>query len=188
MSCGLDQPDFQTRVGLAQQFAQRLEMQMPQQVAELIAARITAGAREVCGAVNRLHAASRILNEPITLEFAESSLAELLRHHTKAVRLADIERAVCNVFGLPTESLQSGRRAKTVSSARMLAMFLARKHTRAGLAEIGEHFGRRSHSTVISAQKRVTELLATQSDVDLADRRCTMDEAVRRIEQKLCAG
>jgi chromosomal replication initiator protein len=186
MACSLEQPDLQTRIGLVHQFARRLEVEFPQDVAEQIAAQITAGAREVCGAVNRIHAASRILQEPISRTLAEVSLAEMLRHHTKAVRLADIERAICDVFGLSSESLQSGRRAKAVSSARMLAMFLARKHTRAGLTEIGEHFGRRSHSTVISAQKRVSDWLSRQTDVDLSDRRCTVDEAIRRVEQRLC--
>ena len=42
----------------------------------------------------------------------------------------------------------------------MLAMWLARKYTRSGLNEISRYFGRRSHSTVISAQKRVDRWLA----------------------------
>jgi len=38
-------------------------------------------------------------------------------------------------------------------------MWLARKFTRAAFAEIGEYFGRRSHSTVISAQNKVEHWL-----------------------------
>jgi chromosomal replication initiator protein len=188
MACGLDQPDLQTRIGLVHEFARRLEVEFAADIAEYVAANINAGAREISGAVNRIHAASRILKEPISRELAEVSLAELLRHSSKPVRLADIERAVCDVFGLSTESLQAGGRAKSVSSARMLAMFLARKLTRAGLSEIGQHFGRRSHSTVISAQKRVTDWVSNQSDVELDGRRCTVDEAIRRVEQKLAVG
>ena len=39
-------------------------------------------------------------------------------------------------------------------------MYLARKYTRAPLSEIGSYFGRRSHSTVISAQKKVEAWMA----------------------------
>ncbi|MCC7086740.1 MAG: chromosomal replication initiator protein DnaA [Pirellulales bacterium] len=188
MTCSLEQPDLSLRIGLVQQFASRLDVEFPPAVAEYIAANVTTGAREISGAVNRIHAASRMLKEPISHELAEVSLAELLRHSRKAVRLTDIERAICDEFGLSNESLQSGGRTKAISSARMLAMFLARKHTRAGLAEIGQHFGRRSHSTVISAQKRVSDWLSNQSDIDLSERRCTVDEAIQRVEQRLRAG
>ena len=42
-------------------------------------------------------------------------------------------------------------------------MYLARKMTQAAYSEIGEYFGGRNHSTVMSAEKRVRDLLASQS-------------------------
>jgi chromosomal replication initiator protein len=185
MVCQLESPDLQTRFGLAQQFGRRLGIELAEDVAEFIATQITAGAREICGAVKRLHAASRMLQCSIDRDFAQEYLTDLLRHAGRAVRLADIEQAVCNVFQLPKESLQSQRRAKQVSAPRMLAMWLARKYTRAGLAEIGEYFGRRSHSTVISAHKRVTGWIDGQSEIELTDSRCKVDEALRRVEAQL---
>ena len=70
----------------------------------------------------------------------------------------------------------------------MLAMFLARKHTRAPLAEIGAYFGRRSHSTVISAQKKVTAWMAKAGAMQLDDRPVSLDETIRRVEERLRAG
>jgi chromosomal replication initiator protein len=106
----------------------------------------------------------------------------------RPVRLSDIDRAVCDVFGLSKETLQSSRRSQHVSAPRMLAMFLARKLTRAGLNEIGQHFGGRSHSTVISAHKRVADWIAEQSDIDLSGQRCKIDDAIRRVEARLRTG
>jgi chromosomal replication initiator protein len=188
MVCPLEQPDQQTRFGLVQQFGRRLGIELSDDVAEFVAAQVTAGARELCGAVNRLHACSRMLGCSIDRAFSEETLADMLRQAGRAVRLADIERAVCHVFQLPKESLQSQRRAKHVSAARTLAMWLARKYTRAGLAEIGQYFGRRSHSTVISAHKRVTGWIAGQSEIELSDFRCKVDEALRRVEAQLRTG
>ncbi len=188
MVCRLESPDLQMRGALVRQFAERLQIELSDDVVQLIAARVTAGVRELAGAVNRIHAASRMLSRPISLSLAEESLAELLRHSAKAVRLGDIEKAVCGVFGLASESLQSSQRTKNVSTPRMLAMWLARKYTRAGLSEIGQFFGRRSHSTVISAHKRVSDWMAQQSEIELADRRCQVDEAIRRVEEQLRAG
>jgi len=69
-----------------------------------------------------------------------------------------------------------------------LAMWLARKHTRAALSEIGQFFGRRSHSTVISAQKRVDQWMAAGTPLCLAERTWEIDEAVRQVERQLLAG
>jgi chromosomal replication initiator protein len=70
----------------------------------------------------------------------------------------------------------------------MLAMWLARKHTRAALAEIGHHFGRRSHSTVISAQKKIDGWMAERAPLGVADRTWNVEEAIRRVEESLRAG
>jgi chromosomal replication initiator protein len=70
----------------------------------------------------------------------------------------------------------------------MLAMWLARKYTRSALTEIGHYFGHRSHSTVISAQRRVNQWLSSGAPVALADRTWEIDEAIRHIERRLEAG
>jgi chromosomal replication initiator protein len=104
------------------------------------------------------------------------------------IRLPDIQKAICQTFGLEPASLQSGRKAKRVSHPRMLAMWLARKHTRVALSEIGQYFSRRAHSTVISAQKRVEDWLAERTSLEMADRVWDVDDAIRQVERCLMAG
>ncbi len=67
-------------------------------------------------------------------------------------------------------------------------MWLARKHTRAAYAEIGEYFGHRSHSTVISAQKQVHRWMNARETVRMAHSNCDVQEAVRRVESQIRAG
>ena len=119
---------------------------------------------------------------------AEEALREMIHNSTRMVRLGDIEKAVCWAFGLEPQSLQADDKSKCVSHPRMLAMWLARKHTRAALSEIGRYFGRRSHSTVVSAQKRVDRWVACGSSIDLAERAWAVDEAIRHVERHLAAG
>jgi chromosomal replication initiator protein len=76
-------------------------------------------------------------------------------------------------------------RGKAVSEPRMLAMWLARKYTRAAWSEIGQFFGRRSHSTVISAHRRVQNLLGSNTRVHTAMGDCGLEEAMRRVENAL---
>ncbi len=186
--CRIEQPDHATRLGIVAQMARRMKLSVPVDVQQYIATRLTSHARELSGALCRLKATSHALKQPISLNMAEEALADLIRHSARVVRLADIEHAVCDVFGLETESLQSDAKAKRVSYPRMLAMWLARKHTRAALSEIGHYFGRRSHSTVISAQKRVDGWMASGKPLDLPEHHWPADDAIRQVERRLAAG
>ena len=163
-------------------------MNVPPQVQQVIASRLTNHARELSGALCRLRATGEALGRKIGLPMAEEALAEMIRHSSRAVRLPDIEKAVCDVFGLDPATLQSDGKAKRVSHPRMLAMWLARKHTRAALSEIGHFFGRRSHSTVVSAQKRVEGWMEKGTSVVLAEGTWNVDEAIRRVERQLQVG
>ena len=101
---------------------------MPADVQDFVAANVDTHARALCGALNQLQAASQAHGRPVTLALADQTLAELIRSQARAVRLPDIEAAVCNVFGLEPDSLQSGRKGKLVDHPRMLAMWLAEAH------------------------------------------------------------
>jgi len=186
--CRIEPPDYATRLGILGQMAKRMKLQVPNDVQQYVASRLTSHARELSGALCRLSATSQSLGRPISLAMAEEALADLIGHSGRAVRLPDIEKAVCEVFGLEPASLQSDVKGKRVSHPRMLAMWLARKHTRAALSEIGHFFGRRSHSTVVSAQKRVDSWMTTGQPLDLAERHWPVDDAIRQVERRLAVG
>lgn len=186
--CGIEMPEYETRLGIVRQFAERMKVNLPEEVQHYVAGHITTHARELSGALNRLDATSRALGEPISRALAEQALAETVRRHARPVGLGDIDEAVSRVFGLEPKALKSDGKAKHVSHPRMLAMWLARRHTRAALSEIGSFFGGRSHSTVISAQKKVHDWMQARSHLSLADGNCTIDEAIRKVEQALRAG
>jgi chromosomal replication initiator protein len=187
MACRIEPPEHATRLGIVRRLAAEMEMSVPEEVQGYIAAQFTTQSRELAGALNRLAATSLAHERPISLAMAEEALAELIDHQGRPVKLADIDKAVRDVFGLDERSLQSSRKAKTVSHPRMLAMWLARKHTRAPLSEIGSYFGRRSHSTVISAQKKIDDLMANGNSVQWAERTLNLEETIRRVEEQLRA-
>jgi chromosomal replication initiator protein len=187
-SCQVDVADVAMRREIGSRAAQRLQLSVPADVLAMLSDQLTGDVRFLLGAINRLGASSEALKQPITSEFALSVLADLFRATRRVVRLADIERAVCNVFGIETQSLQSERKIRTVSQPRMLAMWLARKHTRAALSEIGRHFGLRSHTSVISAQRRVERLMTTREANQVQRLECSFVEAVRRVELQLRTG
>ncbi len=185
LACEIEAPEFQTRRGILRRLAGEMGLAVDETVLSLIATQITAGARELRGALHQVQATCDAFDEPVTRELAERVLGDLARHASRTVRLADVQKAVCDVFGVEPAQLRSERKGRAVSEPRMLAMWLARKYTRAALTEIGEYFGRRSHSTVISAHHRVERLLNAQAHVGLSDRACPVEEAIRKLENAL---
>jgi len=188
MTARIEPPDYDVRRGIVAAVAAKRGLSLPDEVIHYVATHMTRHARELIGALNRLEATSHMLGLPVTLGMAEEALTDLVRSSARSVRLADIERAVCAAFGIESGSLQSAKRARTVNHPRMLAMFLARRHTTSALTEIGSYFGRRSHSTVISAQKTVGEWVTQRSRIVLADTTWDVEEAIRRVEDVLRAG
>jgi len=188
ITCQIDPPDFATRLGILRHLAERLEIEVPVAVQRFVASRITSHARDLSGALCRLHATSEALECPITPEMAEEALAELIRQAGRAVRLGDIDKAVCDTFGVERTTMHSQAKAKHVSYPRMLAMWLARKHTRAALVEIGHYFNRKSHSTVVSAQKRIDRWIAEAAEIEMAGSVWKIEDAIRQVERRLQAG
>jgi chromosomal replication initiator protein len=183
--CEIAAPEFATRQSILKQLCTELNVKLGDEVLKLVATQITAGPRELRGAIHRLQAVSVATGQSISRQLVESTLSDLVRQSTRTVRLADVQQAVCDVFGVEAAQLRSDHKGRSQSEPRMLAMWLARKYTRAPWSEIGQFFGRKSHSTVISAHRRVEKLITAQGQVGLGNSPCGVEETIRRLETAL---
>jgi chromosomal replication initiator protein len=186
--CGLAPPETATRRMILLRIAEQRQIALPPDVLDLLAERLPGDARRLGGALNRLQASSAAMGISISVALASKMLADLFQQGQRPVELPDIERAICEVFGMDRPELHSPRKAKAIAQPRMLAMWLARKHTRAALQDICRYFGRRSHSTVISAEKAVATWMEDGAVLQLPQGACDVREAIRRVEARLSAG
>ncbi len=188
MVCGIELPEREMLLKIFQNMVAARNLPIHADVCRMVASRMGTHARQLCGALNRLHAVHLSTGLPITLEVATETLADLARTNRRDVRLSDIEKAVCDTFGLSEDALRSKSRARQISTPRMLAMWLARKYTRSALSEIGHFFGDRSHSTVLTAQKKVDAWIDAAHPIHAESADVPISEAIRKIEQLLQAG
>ncbi|MEZ6136836.1 MAG: DnaA/Hda family protein [Pirellulaceae bacterium] len=129
-----------------------------------LASRICGDGRVIHGIVHRLTAVAALHpSAKLSWDQCWNAVFDLVQATQPIIRLADIDRAVCSMFGLDAESLQSQSKTRNLSQPRMLAMFLARRYTPAAYKEIGQYFGHRRHSTVISAERTVQTWLSENS-------------------------
>jgi len=92
---------------------------------------------------------------------------------------------VCAALRLPPGALQTKHRTWAVSHPRMIAMFLARKHTSAAYSEIGQYFGGRNHSTAVAGEKKTRLWIQTDGELSMGDRTLRAREVVELAEREL---
>jgi chromosomal replication initiator protein len=183
---GLTPPDAETRLAILRAHALRdSALPVPDEVLRFLAGQLRGNIRELEGALHSVRHYSRVAGRPVDLALAREALADLLRHAVRVVRLADVDAAVCRVLALDAGALQSKQRAWAVSHPRMLAMYLARKHTAAAYSEIGQHFGGRNHSTAVAAEKKVRQWLRDQGELAIGERRLRVRDVVELAEREL---
>jgi chromosomal replication initiator protein len=178
-------PDTGTRLAILRVKCAREEVAMPEDVLTFLAQQLRGNVRELEGAIHTLAHLRRVLNRPVDMNLAREALGDLLRHSLRTLQLADVDRAVCAALRLALGSLQTKHRTWAVSHPRMIAMFLARKHTSAAYSEIGQHFGGRNHSTAVAAEKKTRLWLQTDGELVIGDRRLRAREVIELAEREL---
>ena len=151
----IDPPNFATRCEILRSLSQRSGLMLGEEVVGWIARRVTQNVRELEGAITRIAAFVKLTGRTPDAAMAQEALGDLDRQMVAPVRPDNILQSVCEYFGLEHKDLMSGRRQRTISLARSVAMFLVRKTAKLSFPEIGMRMGKRNHSTVISACRRI---------------------------------
>lgn len=187
--CRLNYPCAAGRKIVLEQACALRQLKIPTQFVGMIAERLDGDMRKLTGAVNRLQAAQLSQMDLAQWSTIQSLLQDLFQASTRLVSIETIEQAVCDFCGVAAQDLRSPKRTKRINVARNLAMWLARKHTGHAFSEIGLHYGGRSHSTVISAQQKVSRWLQGNESIPLSSAAsCSAADAIHRIESKLRIG
>jgi chromosomal replication initiator protein len=158
LSVAIEPPDFETRAAIITAKAVERGVKIPDDVAYLIAKRMRSNVRDLEGALNTLAARSNFMAKPITAEFAQETLRDLLRAQQQAVSISNIQKTVADYYQLRMADLLSKRRTRSLARPRQMAMALSKELTEHSLPEIGDAFGGRDHTTVMHACKVMREL------------------------------
>lgn len=179
----IEPPEFEMRVQILLQKAERSGINMPQDVAEIIAKRIKSNVRELEGAVQQILAYTRFHQVPVTLDTAKMALRDIFKATATPVTIDNIQKAVAEYYGIkPSDIVAKSRKANLVR-ARQVAMYLSKELTNKSLPEIGALFGGRDHTTVIYAHRKVMSERNTDDglkhDIHLLEQRLKTNFSIR---------
>ncbi|GAA1490769.1 chromosomal replication initiator protein DnaA [Brachybacterium sacelli] len=154
-------PDLETRIAiLRKKVAQENTGEVPHDVLEYIASHIATNIRELEGALIRVQALHSLSRQPMDVTLAESVLKDLLSHDDGAqITASTIIAQTATYFGISVEEIVGTGRSRRLVSARQIGMYLCRELTDMPLIRIGEEFGGRDHTTVMHANKKISELM-----------------------------
>jgi len=185
--CRIEAPDEATRHKLVRSMAVGMKAVFSDESLDYIVRRCRRSTREIQGALNQLEGQFALTGRRISLNVVREVLGEMEEECRRLVRISDVEKVVCDAFGVTAADLRSSTRRKAIALPRAIAMFLSRRMTKSAYREIGMYFGGRDHSTVVAAERKVKDLIAKGEAPDLPTS-CTgrtFGELVDELEQRL---
>jgi chromosomal replication initiator protein len=178
LSADLQVPDLETRIAIINKKLYKDGVEMPKEVIEYLAYSIVTNVREMEGALISILAQSSLNKKAITLELAKKMIDKFVKNTSREISIDYIQKVVCDYFDLPLEAIHSKTRKREIVQARQLAMYFSKKMTKASLATIGQHCGKKDHATVLHACRTVNNLIDTDKQfrnyVEELDKKITL--------------
>lgn len=172
LSTDITPPDYETRIAILRNKAIADEMIIPSDTFNYVAGQFESNIRELEGALVKIQAYAKMLNQPVSTSVAAEALHTSKKQAAppKSLTIKRIQEEVAKYYHLEVSDLNSKKRTKQIVLPRQIAMFLARFLIQAPLKKIGAEFGGKDHTTVMYAFKKISDKLPNdknlQHDID----------------------
>ena len=159
-------PDYETRVALLKNKSLERGISLPDPVLSYVADNITSNVRQIEGVVNKIMAFQELMGAQVDVETTIRAVRDILRAKENFLPSADtIIQEVARFYELDAAALRGQSQNKEISTARNVCMYIIREMTQLSLAEIGQQFGGRHHSTVLNSINRVEKMMKDQPEL-----------------------
>ncbi|MEP6841880.1 MAG: chromosomal replication initiator protein DnaA [Pseudolysinimonas sp.] len=159
-------PDLETRIAILRKKAQSEKLQVPHEILEYMATKVSSNIRELEGTLIRVTAFANLNRTPVDLQLVQTVLKDLITlDEDNVIAPVDIINHTADYFKLTVDDLYGSSRSQAVATARQIAMYLCRELTSLSLPKIGQLFGNRDHTTVMYANKKISELMKERRSI-----------------------
>jgi chromosomal replication initiator protein len=159
-------PDLETRIAILRKKAQSEKLQIGNDILEYMATKVSSNIRELEGTLIRVTAFASLNRTTVDLALVQTVLKDLITlDEDNVIAPVDIINHTADYFKLSVDDLYGSSRSQAVATARQIAMYLCREMTSLSLPKIGQLFGNRDHTTVMYANKKITELMKERRSI-----------------------
>ena len=163
----ISSPDYETRLAILRKKADTEGIVIDDDILSNIASRIDSNIRELEGVLNKIKAQSYLMKTPISSEIAERAINDIVMQKEKVISTDFIKETVAKYFNIDKKDLNSSIRSNEIAYPRQIAMYLCRSISQTPFPQIGIDFGKRDHSTVMHAYKKIEKELKENSNTKL---------------------
>ena len=163
----IQKPDYENRIAILKKKAELESLNIDMDVLAYIAERVETNIRELEGSLTCVVAYASLNGREITLQLADEALRKTLTPKTpRKISPEDVMTAVSRFYGVKLDQMTSGRRSHNILLPRQVAMFLMREMLGTTFPMIGQYFGGRDHSTVMSAYEKIKDAISADSQLN----------------------
>ena len=169
----LTAPDEVTRFEIIKKLAQDNDLVFEENALRYIAKHFSKNVRELEGAFNKVCAYAELYEKPLDLNLAKEVLK--CDDNSNEISIDTIAQITAEYYGVALEDIKGTARGQKISTARHMAVYLAREITEKSFVSIAEYYNKK-HTTIMFAQEKIKKEVIVNNDLA-----CT----VREIKQAL---
>jgi chromosomal replication initiator protein len=174
----VEPPSFEDRVAIIEVKCKTYGLKLAERQIELIATHVKDSVRDIEGVLNTLRAKRALEGSQPSDEAVKNEIRKHVKSGPAGLDVAAIQRAVANHFGIRLQEMLGNGRHQNLVLPRQIAMFLTRNMLDLTNMEIAGEYGRKDHTTVMHAIKKIQGLMS-----DDASTLETIRELRRKLEQ-----
>ena len=152
-------PGLETKIAIIQKKCELDGISLNNEIINYIATHMGDNIREIEGAIIKLNAMSSMLNQEITLDFAQNTIKDQLKEKKESVSIDDIVNIISKELNVKPSDIKSKKRTKNVVNARRISIYLARNLTPNSMPQIAVYFGMKDHTAISHAMKKINEII-----------------------------
>jgi len=164
MSIDMQNPDFETRCAILHSKALSQEIELPQEVAELLAQRVQSNVRELEGSLNQVLAYCEMRGSEPSLQTV-STMFESGRSRPKHLSARHIIERTAKHFHISIEEILGPKRDKDIVVPRQVAMYMLRSELHLSFPKIAHELGRKDHTTAIHSIDKIEKELSYETPI-----------------------
>jgi len=157
-------PDLETRIAILQRKIQMDKQNVPPEVINYMAERISNNVREMEGVLNKVVLLAQLEGVVPSIDMLKDTLKDFDEKTGNDVTMQDILDNICRYCNISIADVLGRKRTKEIAEARQLAMYLCTELLiSTPLSSIGNYFGGRDHTTVMHARDKISERLKSDN-------------------------
>lgn len=152
-------PGLETKIAIIQKKCEIDGITLNQDIINFIASNMGDNIREIEGAIIKLNAYAGLMNQELTLDFAQNVIKDQLAEKQKNTTIDDIVKVISKEMNIKLSDIKSKKRTRDVVAARRISIYLTRNLTANSMPQIAVYFGMKDHTAVSHAMKKINEMV-----------------------------